>query len=136
MTNPLAIAQDVIALEIAGLTALKNALNGQFPVVVEMLSAAKGRVVVTGMGKSGHVARKIAATFASTGAPAMFVHPGEASHGDLGMVSRNDVILALSKSGETPSLAISWPMRRGSRSPSRRSPARPRRPSRRRPGRR
>ena len=104
MTNPLAIAQDVIALEIAGLTALKNALNGQFPAVVEMLSAAKGRVVVTGMGKSGHVARKIAATFASTGAPAMFVHPGEASHGDLGMVSRNDVILALSKSGETPEL--------------------------------
>ena len=72
---------------------------------VGLLAAAKGRVIVTGMGKSGHVARKIAATFASTGTPALFVHPAEASHGDLGMVVSGDAVLALSNSGETPELA-------------------------------
>src|SRR5207344_3499803 len=75
-----------------------------FATAVELIRRAKGRVIVTGMGKSGHVARKIASTLASTGTPAFFVHPGEASHGDLGMIANNDVILALSWSGETAEL--------------------------------
>jgi arabinose-5-phosphate isomerase len=84
---------------------LKNALDERFEAAVELLKTVKGRVVVTGMGKSGHVARKLAATLASTGSPALFVHPGEASHGDLGMISSQDVIVALSKSGETRELS-------------------------------
>ncbi len=104
MTTPVDIAREVIALEIAGLNALQKSLDGGFSAVVSLLDAADGRIIVSGMGKSGHVARKIASTFASTGAPATFVHPGEASHGDLGMVSSKDVILALSKSGETAEL--------------------------------
>ena len=104
MTTPVDIACEVIALEIAGLSALKDSLDGGFSAVTGLLGAAKGRIIVTGMGKSGHVARKIASTFSSTGAPASFVHPGEASHGDLGMISSQDVILALSKSGETAEL--------------------------------
>ncbi len=104
MADHLEIASEVIDLEIKGLEALKNALDSQFSNAVEALRKADGRIVVTGMGKSGHVARKIAATFSSTGSPAIFVHPGEASHGDLGMISGKDVILALSKSGETNEL--------------------------------
>jgi len=104
MTKHLDIASEVIDLEILGLRALKNALDGSFSDAVEALRKADGRIVVTGMGKSGYVARKIAATFSSTGSPAVFVHPGEASHGDLGMISGRDVILALSKSGETGEL--------------------------------
>jgi len=80
-------------------------LGGAFDRAVEIISHAAGRTIVTGMGKSGHVARKIAATMASTGTPAYFVHPGEASHGDLGMIRQDDVILALSWSGETAELA-------------------------------
>ena len=82
-----------------------DGLGGAFARAVETIGAATGRTIVTGMGKSGHVARKIAATLASTGAPAYFVHPGEASHGDLGMIRSGDVILALSWSGETAELA-------------------------------
>lgn len=104
MADPLDIAREVIALEAAGLSAMEKALDDKFIAVVELLGKADGRIVVTGMGKSGHVARKIASTFSSTGAPAVFVHPGEASHGDLGMISSQDVILALSKSGETGEL--------------------------------
>jgi arabinose-5-phosphate isomerase len=104
MTKHIDIASEVIDLEILGLRALKNALDQGFSDAVEVLRRADGRVVVSGMGKSGHVARKIAATFSSTGSPAIFVHPGEASHGDLGMISGQDVILALSKSGETSEL--------------------------------
>ena len=85
-------------------TALRNGLSGPFSAAVEIMRNARGRVIVTGMGKSGHVARKIAATFASTGTPAFFVHPSEASHGDLGMITRDDVILAFSWSGETVEL--------------------------------
>jgi arabinose-5-phosphate isomerase len=81
--------------------ALKDGLGASFSAAVDAIRAAKGRVIVTGMGKSGHVARKIASTFASTGTPAFFVHPSEASHGDLGMIANDDVILALSWSGET-----------------------------------
>ena len=85
-------------------TALRDGLGGAFVAAVELIHKARGRVIVTGMGKSGHVGRKIAATFASTGTPAFFVHPGEASHGDLGMIAAADVILALSWSGETTEL--------------------------------
>jgi len=84
--------------------AIRDGLGQPFVTAVEMISKARGRVIVTGMGKSGHVARKIAATFASTGTPAFFVHPSEASHGDLGMIAADDVILALSWSGETVEL--------------------------------
>jgi arabinose-5-phosphate isomerase len=84
--------------------ALSDGLGTSFAAAIDLLRAAQGRVIVTGMGKSGHVARKIASTFASTGTPAFFVHPSEASHGDLGMIANNDVILALSWSGETAEL--------------------------------
>src|SRR5690348_13922281 len=102
--NTLAVARRVLKTEIAGLTALAAELNGRFSEAVNLLAAATGRVTVTGMGKSGHVARKIAATFSSTGTPALFVHPGEASHGDLGMIAENDAVLALSNSGDTAEL--------------------------------
>ena len=84
--------------------ALRDGLGASFAAAIELIRAAQGRVIVTGMGKSGHVGHKIASTFASTGTPALFVHPAEASHGDLGMVTKNDVILALSWSGETAEL--------------------------------
>ncbi len=97
-----------LALEADGLTslqaALTNGLSLPFETAVKTLKAAKGRVIVSGIGKSGHVGQKIAATFASTGTPAFFVHPSEASHGDLGMITSEDVILALSWSGETVEL--------------------------------
>ena len=85
-------------------SALRDGLGATFAAAVELIRAAQGRVIVTGMGKSGHVGRKIASTFASTGTPALFVHPSEASHGDLGMIASNDVIIALSWSGETAEL--------------------------------
>ncbi len=99
------VARQVLATEAAGLRALADGLDDGFAGAVDLLHGAGGRVVVTGMGKSGHVARKIAATFASTGTPALFVHPAEASHGDLGMIVPGDAILALSNSGETAELA-------------------------------
>jgi arabinose-5-phosphate isomerase len=85
-------------------TAINNGLGSSFVAAVDMIHDARGRLIVTGMGKSGHVGRKIAATFASTGTPAFFVHPSEASHGDLGMITGDDVIMALSWSGETAEL--------------------------------
>jgi arabinose-5-phosphate isomerase len=97
-----------IATERAGLAALEHALAGNlgkaFATSVARIAQAKGRVIVTGMGKSGHIGKKVAATFASTGTPAFFVHPGEASHGDLGMITADDVVIALSWSGETREL--------------------------------
>lgn len=99
------VARGVLAAEAEGLRALSATLGGAFEDVVLRLAACSGRVVTSGMGKSGLVARKIAATLASTGTPAGFVHPGEASHGDLGMVLANDAVLALSNSGETAELA-------------------------------
>ena len=101
----LATARRVILQEADALHALSVSLNQSFADAVALLLDAKGRVIVSGMGKSGHIARKIAATFASTGTPAHFVHPAEASHGDLGMMTRGDVVLVLSNSGETPELA-------------------------------
>jgi arabinose-5-phosphate isomerase len=100
----LEVARRVLRVEIEGLRALESGLDGAFVAAVDHLARVTGRVIVTGMGKSGHVARKIAATLASTGTPAQFVHPGEASHGDLGMITRADAILALSNSGETTEL--------------------------------
>jgi arabinose-5-phosphate isomerase len=104
-TDLLATGQRVIRREAGALDALATALDDSFAKAVGLLLAAKGRVIVSGMGKSGHIARKIAATFASTGTPAHFVHPAEASHGDLGMVAEGDVLIVLSNSGETPELA-------------------------------
>ena len=98
-------ARRVISIETAALTALGDGLGAEFGEAVALLLSAKGRVIISGMGKSGHIARKIAATFASTGTPAHFVHPAEASHGDLGMMAQGDVALVLSNSGETPELA-------------------------------
>ena len=99
------VARLVLVTEAAGLRALADALDGAFGQAVELLAGATGRVIVTGMGKSGHVGHKIASTFASTGTPALFVHPAEASHGDLGMIVAGDAVLALSNSGETTELA-------------------------------
>lgn len=98
-------AARVLRTEAEALTALADSLDGAFGRAIEILAGVEGRVVVTGMGKSGHVSRKIAATLASTGTPAQFVHPGEASHGDLGMITRKDAVIALSNSGETAELA-------------------------------
>jgi arabinose-5-phosphate isomerase len=98
-------ARRVIRTEAEGLTQLADGLGGEFAQAVDLMLGARGRVIVSGMGKSGHVARKIAATLASTGTPAQFVHPAEASHGDLGMLTPDDVLLMLSNSGETPELA-------------------------------
>ncbi|MBM3560436.1 MAG: KpsF/GutQ family sugar-phosphate isomerase [Alphaproteobacteria bacterium] len=101
----LAAARRVLRLEADALGAIAAGLDGRFSLAVETLAAVRGRVIVTGMGKSGHVARKIAATMASTGNPAQYIHPGEASHGDLGMIApRDDAVLALSNSGETAEL--------------------------------
>jgi len=97
--DAVAVGRRVLNIEAEALNALAESLGETFVRAVETVFDAKGRVVCTGMGKSGHVARKIAATLASTGTSAMFVHPAEASHGDLGMISSDDVILALSKSG-------------------------------------
>ena len=105
------VAAKAIAVEIAGLEQLAAALKPGEPLAeamteaVRTIRAASGRVIITGMGKSGHVGRKIAATLASTGQPATYVHPGEASHGDLGMIEERDVVMALSNSGETPELS-------------------------------
>ena len=104
-SNPLATARRVIAREAEALVMLGAALDDSFSRAVDLILASKGRVIVSGMGKSGHIGRKIAATFASTGTPAQFVHPAEASHGDLGMVTIGDVVLVLSNSGETSELA-------------------------------
>jgi arabinose-5-phosphate isomerase len=98
-------AKRVLRLETEGLQALSDSLDETFMETLDLLSAMQGRAVVTGMGKSGHIAHKIAATMASTGTPAFFVHPGEASHGDLGMITAGDVVIALSFSGETAELA-------------------------------
>lgn len=104
-STDLARARRVLAIEAAGLSALAESLDSRLDAALDRLSGVTGRVVVSGMGKSGHVGRKIAATLASTGTPALFVHPAEASHGDLGMIGTGDAVLALSNSGETPELA-------------------------------
>jgi arabinose-5-phosphate isomerase len=103
--DAIAVGRRVLGVEAQALADLADGLDSRFAEAVEALYRAEGKVACTGIGKSGHVARKIAATLASTGAPAVFVHPAEASHGDLGMIGPGDVILALSKSGEARELA-------------------------------
>jgi arabinose-5-phosphate isomerase len=105
----LALARDVLATEAAAIAGLAERLGGPFVAAVSMILNCRGRVVVSGIGKSGHVARKLAATLASTGTPAFFVHPAEASHGDLGMITPDDVVLMLSNSGETDELMLLTP---------------------------
>ncbi len=110
----LKLARDTLTIEAAALQTMRDRLEGAnadaLVLAVELLHGCKGRIVVSGIGKSGHIARKIAATFASTGSPAFFVHPAEASHGDLGMVTREDVFVALSNSGETDELLTILPI--------------------------
>ena len=105
MTDFKRLGQDVIRAEAEALETLANQLGDSFEAAAKLMLDATGRVILCGMGKSGHIARKIAATLASTGTPAQFVHPAEASHGDLGMLAKGDVVLLLSNSGETPELA-------------------------------
>jgi arabinose-5-phosphate isomerase len=106
----LQLARETLDIEAAALQDLKNRLDERFVQAVQMMLHVKGRVVVTGMGKSGHIGRKIAATLASTGTPAMFVHPAEASHGDLGMIKLVDVVLGISNSGESDELVAILPV--------------------------
>src|SRR5208282_6057785 len=104
------VARAVLGTEAAGLRALAAGLDDRFTHAVEILDGATGRVVVSGIGKSGHIARKIAATLASTGTPALFVHPAEAAHGDLGMVTEHEAFVAISNSGETAELLAIVPI--------------------------
>lgn len=106
MTNSIIeSARRVIDREIQGLEVLRDMFSDAFVQAVDMILKSKGRVIISGMGKSGHVGQKIAATMASTGTPAFFVHPGEASHGDLGMLTKDDVLIAISNSGESREMA-------------------------------
>jgi arabinose-5-phosphate isomerase len=112
-SNPaalLALGRDVLTAEANAVMALAGRLDGRFVEALRIIETCPGRVVVTGIGKSGHIARKIASTLASTGTPAFFVHSAEASHGDLGMITSDDVIIALSNSGEGPELLAILPM--------------------------
>ncbi len=102
--------QRTVAMETQAVNDLHDRVDGSFVTACETLLACEGRVIVTGMGKSGHIGNKIAATLASTGTPAFFVHPGEASHGDLGMITKNDVVLALSNSGNTAEVITLLPL--------------------------
>ena len=103
-------AREVLEIEAGAILALKDRLDERFASAVRLITDCKGRVVVTGMGKSGAIARKIAGTLASTGSPALFLHPAEGVHGDLGMVTSNDVVIALSNSGETDELSAILPV--------------------------
>jgi len=106
----LALARRVLDIESRAVDQLKSQLDGSFAAACNLCLATKGRVVVTGMGKSGHIGRKISATLASTGTPSFFVHPAEASHGDLGMITPNDLLLAVSYSGETEEVVTILPL--------------------------
>ncbi|HQT43385.1 MAG TPA: KpsF/GutQ family sugar-phosphate isomerase [Halothiobacillus sp.] len=108
--NLLTMAKQVIEIEAQACQALSTRLDAAFITACELVLRCDGRVIVTGMGKSGHIGGKIAATLASTGTPAFFVHPGEASHGDLGMITRKDVVIALSNSGETAEVLAILPV--------------------------
>lgn len=110
-------ARQVIAIEADAVLALKNRVDAKFIHACRILLACEGRIVVSGMGKSGHIGTKIAATLASTGTPAFFVHPAEASHGDLGMITANDVVIAISNSGETNELLTILPLLKRRRVP-------------------
>jgi arabinose-5-phosphate isomerase len=109
-SHTLHMAREALDIEASALLAMKDRLDDRFVQAAALILGASGRVVVTGMGKSGHVGTKIAATLASTGTPAMFMHPGEASHGDLGMIQAGDVVLGLSNSGESDELVAILPV--------------------------
>lgn len=104
------LARETLAIEANAVAALADRIGPDFAEAVQLMFACKGRVVVMGMGKSGHIGRKITATLASTGTPAMFVHPAEASHGDLGMITEQDLVLAISNSGESDELTAILPL--------------------------
>lgn len=106
----MALAQETLDIEAQAIVGLKSRISSSFAQAVNMMLQVRGRVVVMGMGKSGHVGRKIAATLASTGTPALFVHPAEASHGDLGMITSTDLVLAISNSGESQEFAAILPV--------------------------
>jgi len=108
--NSLNLARQVLAIEAEAIHALSARLDNSFAHAVALCLACTGRIIVSGMGKSGHIAGKIASTLASTGTPSFFVHPGEASHGDLGMITPQDVVIALSNSGESPELVAIVPL--------------------------
>jgi arabinose-5-phosphate isomerase len=110
VSDILEAARKVLRIEAAAVTALIDRINGEFVRAVEMILACSGRVVVTGMGKSGLICQKIAATMASTGTPALFLHPAEGVHGDLGMIAKGDVVIAVSNSGETEELTRILPV--------------------------
>jgi arabinose-5-phosphate isomerase len=112
-----ALGRRALEIERDALSALVGRIDANFAAACSVLLGCKGRVVVTGMGKSGHIGSKIAATLASTGTPAFFVHPGEASHGDLGMITREDVVLAMSNSGETAEILTLLPLLKRMRVP-------------------
>ena len=109
-TNLISIGQRTVRMEADAVAQLESRIDSDFKRACELMMDCQGRVVVTGMGKSGHVGNKIAATLASTGTPAFFVHPGEASHGDLGMITKNDVVLAMSNSGSTAEVVTLLPL--------------------------
>lgn len=109
-TDFISSARRTISMEATAVAALESRIDNTFVSACKLLLAAKGKIVVTGMGKSGHIARKIAATLASTGSPAFFVHPGEASHGDLGMITAQDAVIALSNSGEANEILTLLPL--------------------------
>ena len=109
-TSYIESAKDVLNIEAASISKQLDHLDANFESACEKILTCEGRVIVTGMGKSGHIANKIAATLASTGTPAFFVHPGEASHGDLGMITPKDLVLAISNSGETPEVLTILPI--------------------------
>ena len=109
-TRATAFARETLQIEAGAITAMALRLDGSFAQALSLMLACQGRVVVMGIGKSGHIGRKIAATLASTGTPAMFVHPAEASHGDLGMITPSDVVLGISNSGESEELTVILPL--------------------------
>src|SRR5215472_8712513 len=107
--NVLSLARRVLTIEADAIARLADRLRDEFVAAVALILDCRGRVVVSGIGKSGHIARKVAATLASTGTPAFFVHPAEASHGDLGMITPDDIVMMLSNSGETDELMLLMP---------------------------
>ena len=110
MTSFINTAKRTIQIELDAIAALSKRINSDFEKACELLLACHGRIIVIGMGKSGHIGKKIAATLASTGSPSFFVHPGEASHGDMGMITKDDVVLALSNSGNTAEMVTLLPL--------------------------
>ncbi len=110
LSRPLALARQTLQIEAEAVTGLIDRLDNRFAAAVELILQCRGRLIVSGIGKSGHIARKIASTMSSTGTPAYFVHPAEASHGDLGMITRDDVLIALSYSGESQELLFILPI--------------------------